>query len=93
MQNLMKTEETLPEYITCSASEDLLRLLRNLHFHRQSTNYHGTYLKVTVTLSALSLPVLVIIYFIIFLTTKTNFPNIFSSFRSSQLHYTYILQR
>lgn len=94
MQNLMRREETLPGYITCSASEALLHLLRNPNFHRTSTNRQGTFfLKTRVTLSTLSLPVLVILHFIIFLTTKTNFPNILSSFRGSRLHYTHFLQR
>ena len=88
----MKREDTLPEY-TCSACVDLLHLLRNLSFHRKSTNRHGTFLKARVTLSILSLPVLVILNFIIFLTTKANFPNIFSSFRGFELHYTHFLQR
>lgn len=90
----MRREETLPGYITCSASEALLHLLRNPNFHRTSTNRQGTFfLKTRVTLSTLSLPVLVILHFIIFLTTKTNFPNILSSFRGSRLHYTHFLQR
>jgi hypothetical protein len=93
MQNLMKREETLPGYVTCSASEDLFHLLRHLNLHRTSTNRHGTFLKATVNLSTLSLAVLVILHFIIFLTTKTNFPNIFSFFRGSGLHHTYFLQR
>jgi hypothetical protein len=49
--------------------------------------------KTRVTLSTLSLPVLVILRFIILLKTKTNFLNIFSTFRGSELHYTHFLQR
>jgi hypothetical protein len=45
MQNLMKREETLPGYFTCSESEDLLQFLRNLNFHSTSTNRHGTFFK------------------------------------------------
>lgn len=49
----------------------------------------GLFLKVRVILPTLSLPVLAILHFIIFLTTKTNFLNIFSSFGVSRLHYTF----
>jgi len=93
MQNLMKGEETLPAYFTCSESEDRLHFLGNLNFHSKSTNRHGTFLKARATLPTLSLSVLAILHFIIFLTTKTNFPNIFSSFGVSRLHYTFFLQR